>query len=1022
MNVSKALTLFFSGSHTLAIDRKVDDGVMNIIHSIKNNYTDIPAEFRISVIVECLSFHDPETSLQRFESYLSFTRDNHDLNLDCNETAIIIARVLAVSGALSGKLLSNAMLSVMIVELDSPLDAQLREQYYRTRYQSALAGIMVSAEKVRAVHREHSVQLMRICARNANPKTDIQDLSAELSSLAEATIEICIELACTLLEERFGEKMPEHNLVVLGLGKLGGRELNVSSDIDLIYLISDKTQVYGTKDSTSHHTMLAERLTRILSEPTELGFLYRVDTRLRADGSSGPLVRSVPDYMRYLEMRGEPWERQMLIKARPVAGRTETGHEFLSSVERFIFPSSLTRSPNREIVELKTRIEERLVEDGSKKTHLKLVPGGIRDIEFVTQCLQLLMGGQHPEARMPSTLESLKALLNAKALSDDEYSALTTSYRLYRRIENALQWRELLPAFTLPEDTDGLTRLASYLGYETDKGNASDLLSKEIAASLKKVRNVYNAVFTSGEEDSFEEMTIHAARHPSGDEKAYRFLETVGFGEPEKAARSLTRLVFGENDPLGDIEAHRSARSFVPRLVKKVAELPDPGGALDRIARIALAYGARHVLYNALEESSHFFKLIVSIANGSVFLTDIIVADPSLLDWLVEEGEIMHPIDDALFMKELSAVSAKAKDEHSFSNEVMILKNREKLRAGVRGIMKISETAGTFHALTRVAADVVSISYQYAQKAVAEKHPLPKGFAFCVLAGGRLGADMMDFGSDLDLIFVYHHTGDSSQALDAQQRAIAIAHKMLSLIAGSGGVDRIYEVDARLRPEGGNAVIAVSLDEYKRYFKHRASPWERLALTRSKAVAGDSKFMKDTETAVEAFVYGRAFTQSEAQTLLSIREKMTAQSLKRYPGMINVKSGPGGITDIDFIAQSYTANYGVSNESLRLRSTQDILLALADADIINAHDAKTLDEMYSFLCDVEKALRIGSGRSINTIPASETESYRIAKLMEFKNARRFRQRLIEVTGRVHELYLTMMDDLLQQAPNGETQS
>ncbi len=994
---------------------------MNIIHNIRQYEEYIPTSLLDIYIRECTRYSDSDTALLRLDSFLS-SPEYRELIADLDsETTLVLARTLALSPALSGRLLSSTEIIAVLRKLDNPLESQDIAAFYAERFGNALQKSPILSEQTRAIHIEHTIQLMRLCARNADPANGIEIINRELAALADATIDTALSLSCAHVTQRIGEDLPEHRLTVIGLGKLGGRELNVSSDIDLIYLIDNEPVHYAHYDSDSYHRMLAERLGRILSEATELGFLYRVDTRLRADGSSGPLVRTVGDYIRYLEMRGEPWERQMLIKARPVAGRYKTAEEFLHTIERFIYPESISRSPNREIVELKNRIEERLVAEGSKKTHLKLRPGGIRDIEFITQCLQLLMGGRRPEVRCSGTLDSLEALHYANALSKDEYSTLAGSYKLYRKIENALQWQDLLPAFNLSDNQDDLSSLSKRLGYNHKKDGGAQELYEDIQTALKSVREIYTAVFALNSEDSFDEMTIHAARYPAGDDRVRRFLESLGFGEPEQAARALTRLVFGEHDPLGDVAIHDSARRFVPILLKRISEEPDPVGTLDRMSSIAIAYGARHVLFDALDSREHFFSLLLAVASGSVFLTNCIIQDPSLLDWLVESGEIGQSLDEKDLKKELKSIEKKAADNETFTKACLLLRNREQLRAGVRQLVDLADTNETFHALTRIAAAITESAYRYATGELKTKRGLPSGFEFCVLAAGRMGANMMDFGSDLDLIFVFRHSGIESEALLAQQRAIELSHLMLKLISGSG-VDRVYEVDARLRPEGGNALIAVSIDEYRRYFQHRASPWERLALTRSMTTVGCKKLMAATDEAVDEFVYSRKFTKDEIAKIIDIRRIMTGQSQKRHPGHINVKSGPGGIADIDFLAQTYTAHFGVSLPEVRMKSTAAMLSALAKEGSLDSHDVKTLLDMYEFLCDVESALRIGSGRSINTFSESDRESYRIARLLGFRNVRRFKKRLKEVTGRIHELYVVMMENLFNQIRDGERQS
>ncbi len=345
--------------------------------------------------------------------------------------AQVLARTIVRSDALARRVAGDRTLILILASLPDPFAPVTIPEHYIARHRVLLDSASSRQERIAAIHRLQTAELMRILARNAEPSADIAEINAELSALADAVVTMCLELAAGEPTGSGEGVYSARGFIVLGLGKLGGRELNVSSDIDLIYLYDEKNGDTGSADMTR----LAERLTRLLSEATEYGFLYRVDTRLRADGATGPLVRSLRDYYRYLEMRGEAWERQMLLKARPVAGDIEAGHSFLAALERFVFPGAVTRSPNREIAAVKAKIESRLASDGSKGTHLKLRPGGIRDIEFIVQCLQLLTGGMKPEVRIPGTLPALDALRNCEAITDAEHRVLREAYILYRKVE-----------------------------------------------------------------------------------------------------------------------------------------------------------------------------------------------------------------------------------------------------------------------------------------------------------------------------------------------------------------------------------------------------------------------------------------------------------------------------------------------------------------------------------------------------------------------------------------------------------
>ena len=996
--------------------------IIHAIQQILNNYSSDGVIYLYELIAASLVTHAPVKALLRLDIFLEALKTaSADLTVS-EEMRIILSRIFASSGALSGRLNADPSLLNMLADLDGTLTYHPDREYYLDSLTSTPAGNAAPDERKQAIHRAHTVHLMRICARNADPDIPVAVINRELTLLAEATIESCLGLVFRELTDRLGSMPRQHSLVVLGAGKLGGAELNVSSDIDLIYLSGGAEESWGKYDSLSFHTMLAERLTRVLSEATELGMLYRVDTRLRADGSSGPLVRTHRDYFRYLEMRGEAWERQMLIKARPVAGDQTSGQAFLDSLAHFIYPTSITRSPNREIVELKNRIEARLIAEGSKKTHLKLVPGGIRDIEFVTQCLQLLMGGNHPEVRCAGTREALGALRDLNALSSLEYTVLSDAYTLYRSIENALQWRELLPAFTLPETPEDLDELASFLHNPEQSRPRSSDLTDELNRCRDAVRNIYNEVFTISDTESFEEMTIYAALHPAGDEKAKRFLESLGFSNFPESARTLSRLVFGEGGNAPDPKLHRSSGRFIPKLLSEISNLPDPGGALERFARVTESYKARHTLFDILDSNPSLLEFTLSITNNSGFITETLVNDPSLLDWLVEVGGIIHPVDMKKMARELKRIDSESTSDETFTQSCLALKNREFLRIGARDITGLAATEKTFAELSKIAECIVKTVHARARSTMRFGQHVPRDYSFSVMAAGRLGAGMMDFGSDLDLIYVYRNPPEKTGTFDAPRFSITLAQHMQSYITGGGGPYKIYDVDSRLRPEGGSSVLAVSIDEYKRYLRHRASPWERLALARARAVAGSARLGSEVTGMLHSFIYYGCFTREEVKKIIDIRAAMIRSTQKRYPGQVNVKSGPGGLVDIDFVAQAYAAHYGADIHSLRCRETPRILTALASAHILSRHDVTTMKRLYAFLCNVEKALRIGSGRSVNTLPKSEVESARVARLLGFTNMRRFMKRLEDVMYLTQNLYDRLMNELLMRSEDGKAQA
>lgn len=1014
-NVKKRIAAFAAGDGNALQILGLGPSLEQQVTRIMNTYSSGLPGPAIDILAACLASSAPERATLRLEGFFGSGGDLSGVSPYSPEFPRVLATIFSTSGPLSLRIAGDRSIAEILSGLPDLYSPQVAEEYYREIYRKLESDCRSSSEKVRAVHRMQTVQFIRICARNSDPSTDISEIGRELSALADAVIGICLEIAVDDLAARFGTADPGHTLSILGLGKLGGRELNVSSDIDLIYLYRDHNGA-ELDDRIVYHTSLAERLTRLLTEPTELGALYRVDTRLRADGASGPLVRSMRDYFRYLEMRGEAWERQMLLKSRPVTGDLEAAGEFLRSLDHFIFPSTITRSPNREIAALKNQIEARFIAEGSKKTHLKLMPGGIRDIEFIVQCLQLLMGGIHHEVRTACTRDALDRLRDSRALSLHEHSILTSAYALYRRVENALQWRELLPAFSLPESEAEMSEIARNLGYDTESANPGELLRGDLNRMLHDVRAIFEDVFSLGKEGAFPEMSIQAVLGTSGDDMARRFLENLGFPDPAESARCLSRLVSGDVTS-GDTVLHPSVERFIPLLLGALSDLPDPSGALERLSRIVEAYNARHMLFDMLNANPKIFELLISITHNSIFLTDILVRDPSLLDWLVDIGEIRKPPEPGEILSELRRIDRESATNDSFSRLCRAIKNREKLRVGARNISGLTTTLEAFTELSSIAECMVKAACEraFAQSAMRGKH----NYAFSVIAAGRLGSGMMDFGSDLDLIFVYR--GDDEGSAETATQSVRFAQTILSLLTGGGGAYKIYDVDARLRPEGGNSVLAVSLPEYRRYLEIRASVWERLAMVRAREVAGNTRLGAEVEEMLRDFAYRGKLTGAEIRRIMDIRARMTESSGKRHPGLVNVKSGAGGLADIDFIAQTYAAHYGAELPGLRHRETLTLLDSLSAERIIERDEAAALSEAYRFLCDTEKSLRIGSGRSVNTVPRSGIELARAARLLGFRNVRKFTKRLQDVITLTRERYERLMFRILHSCADAPEQ-
>lgn len=420
--------------------------------------------------------------------------------------------------------------------------------------------------------------------------------------------------------------------------------------------------------------------------------------------------------------------------------------------------------------------------------------------------------------------------------------------------------------------------------------------------------------------------------------------------------------------------------------------------------------------FDIMGKNPQFFELLISITHGSAFISEILIKDPSLLDWLVESGEILHSINNKNLEKELKNIDMKNADDSQFTRECLKVKLREKIRIGTRDISGLSKSTQTFSELSDLAECIIKAVFSRAHRKITSEIPsLGHGYSFGIIAAGKLGCSMMDFGSDLDIIFVYKGADGTKKDIEIPEHSIMLAQRFLSYITGGGGVFKIYDVDARLRPEGGNSPLAISIEEYKKYLDRRASVWERLAMIRARHIAGTDSLKDEISEEIKNFVYRKPLTSSEIKRILNIRKTMAGSSFKRYPGLINVKSGNGGISDIDFLAQTYAVHYGASNPKLRHFETTNIINALGSENILTQHDTSSIIELYAFLCNVEKAIRIGSGKSVNTLPKSGIELARVSRLMGYDNIRRFRKRLEDVITLSKGFYDRLMRELLDSS-------
>ena len=855
-----------------------------------------------------------------------------------------LVQIVSYSTFLADILVRNSEFLLWLLAETPHLVEPLERSALRQILHTDIGHVSEFEERLEVLRRVHRREFLRIGAAEILGTKPVAQIGRELADLADVVVELVLETCQHALWQEHGQPLDERGrparFLVVGLGKYGGQELNYSSDIDLIFAWDGEGETQpegeGTPlENSEFFHRLGQHLVQVLTAATKEGFFYRVDMRLRPEGTSGSLTHSLRASWTYYETRGELWERQMLIKARRVAGSQTLGEQYAAMLRPFIYPAHFHSAPHEEIRRIKERIEASIRERPRGENNIKLQAGGIRDIEFIVQCLQLLYGGFHPQVRVHNTLAAIDRLAEVAALTAVEARSLKSAYEFFRRVENLLQIASGRPDYAIPEDARAL---ALIMGYEDARA-----LARALAGHRRRVRRLFAALFYRDEAAPRSPRWLLEVE--DGSEAAKADLAARGFVDGAAAHRRLLRLA-GMGLLLSGGRAH--FETLLPELLNSLAAAPDPDQGLLRFTQLVEAYGAPGALYSLLQEHSGFRTLLIAICGSSRFLADLLRRDPALLDSLVSQG--LEPNE---VRGDLSAIAR--------------MQNQSLLRIGADDLMGLATEEETFLRLTELGEEVLQAVYRLAWRPLVRRWGKPRNrqgrdVRFAVLAAGKFGGREVDFGSDLDLFFVYESDGKTRRGVPNSVFFIEFSQRLIALLAEEG----LYEVDARLRPEGASAPMAISLVGYRRYLAQRAATWERMALSRARQVAGDAEFGARVLRAIERFVYSREADAALAAQMREMRQRMEPQGQRR--ARINIKRGPGGIVDIEFVAQVLVLKWGYRDRSLRVGSTRRALQLLVEQGYLDPERGRFLLDAYEYLRAVEKGMRLASERASDDLP------------------------------------------------------
>src|SRR6056297_41903 len=838
---------------------------------------------------------------------------------------------------------------------------------YRSKLQRACDGIQGENDLYVALRRCRCREMIRIAIRDLAGWADLTETVTDLTNFAEACIDRALAILYQWMRQQHGSprlKSGARQLpVVIGVGKLGGAELNYSSDIDVLFAFSETGQIRQDGRSISHEEVFSKLfrwLINILGKNTPDGFVFRVDTRLRPYGDSGPLAMSFDALETYYQEQGREWERYALIKARPVAGDMAAGDQLIDRLRPFVYGRYLDFGTFEDLRDMKRKI----VRDVRRRRlfgNIKLGAGGIRGIEFFGQVFQLIRGGINPNFQCRNLLKTLKILLETECIPEAVYHELNDAYKFLRNVEHRLQAFDDRQTHSLPKDEAQKNRLAASMGF-------SDWPSfdQTLTAYMDRVHFHFNELLADPSENSGQlaetgQLVEELWHSLSESDRARQILAEIGFDEPDRILRILHQFL--DVPDAADISCQGRDRIYrlMPQILQKAVETNAPGTVLKRVFELIRSIRRRSCYMALLLENPHALTHLVQLAAASSWVISFLSKHPLLLDELLDPRTLYVPLGKTELEKEIRQrmQRVEAGDLEHQMDELRIFKQSHTLRiaaadvAGLLPLMKVSDR------LTYLAETILDVVLELSWGHLVGKYGLPEGLSdnagrrFILVAYGKLGGYELGYGSDLDLVFLHaaprgYTKGGRLSPIDNHQFYVRLGQRVIHFLTTMTSTGKLYEADMRLRPSGDAGILVSRIDAFEAYQDYEAWTWEHQALIKARPICGDpdvgSQFLD---------IRRRILARSRAETRLRGEVTDMRQRMRRTrrdgkaKRKFDIKNDPGGIIDIEFLVQ-YLILLSAHEHPSVIQWTDVVrqLNSLAIAGVIDDQEAHILKQAY----------------------------------------------------------------------------
>jgi [glutamine synthetase] adenylyltransferase / [glutamine synthetase]-adenylyl-L-tyrosine phosphorylase len=787
------------------------------------------------------------------------------------------------------------------------------------------------------------LEQLRIMARDLLGIDDLETTTAALAELATAVLRAAVRIAGA----------GGAHIAVIGMGKLGGRELNYASDVDVLFVEGAARQARSVLD-------VARRC-------------FRVDANLRPEGRDGALTRSIESYVTYWDRWAQPWEFQALLKAVPVAGDPDVGRRWASAASSALWGRRFDADDLRSLRALKERAETDVVRRGLAEREVKRAPGGIRDIEFAVQVLQLVHGRTDPDLRSPTTLTALAEMRAAGYVAPDDADGLADAYRFLRRVEHALQIEDDQQTHTLPTDRDHRRRVARVLGYRgTPESGATDAFDRDLAHKRNVVRRVHERLYFRPLLDAF------AGAGRMSPDAAATALASFGFADADRthaAVRELTR---------GLTRSSRMMQQLLPLVLDWLSTSPDPDLGLLGLRKLASGEQRTMELANAFRDSPEVARRLCQLLGTSGLLGDVLAANPDLIVRLADVDRLQTLDHGALVDSAERALDWRT-DVNDRQQALRRWRGRHLLGVAARDVFGAAD-------VVTVGADLGALAEASVAAALASVEPK---VPFAVVALGRFAGGELSYASDIDVLFVH----DGSTPADHEE-GLRVAAGLRRFLAGPTPAQRIYVVDSDLRPEGRQGALSRTIDGYAAYYDRWALTWERQAMARARPVAGDPDLGARFLELLDRAVWGHPFTVEDEREVRRMKARIERERIP--PGEdpeFHLKLGRGSLSDVEFTVQLLQMRTGT-----RAPSTIGALDRLSSAEVVSGEDADILRAAYRF-CERTRNRwwLVGSAPSaVDALPQRPDDLSHLARSLD-TNAARLRDEYRRVTRRARRV-------------------